>query len=439
MPQGIGVGNSPIFKRGLAYTDEDYYGVTINEANSSPDLTRIAGTNSMPLHALLPVHTLMKGCLLADNGTVNYYLKADDWTKKADGTASDLSGAAGNVMVEIGPYYRKVDNPSAGVYQHKISLYPIAGYQEVPKFYVGAFKSTVNRTAPIKQWSIINLNAEYRGGNNNAAWDGGNNTLLGKAATLLSLVNFRTYARARNADTKWNVIPHRQVMLLYELFIIEYATLNSQKAVNGALTVEGYKQGGLGAGVTTVASATWDTFNSYYPLIPIGTSNSLANGSGEVDYTIPGFGDASGVVKVNRYRGVELPFGEIWEWCDGASEFFEGAGGVGKFYTCDNPANFADGTAVNYDYRANIPTSNGYVNTMTHDEKGIFIPKAVAGGAATYFCDYYYQPGLVNAWRALVRGGGADNTAAAGFVYLYTYYSAANAAASIGCRLCYIP
>lgn len=74
-----------------------YYGVEWNVTNASPTVTRIA--SDMTLHATLPVHSLIRGCLLLDDGTVNYYLKADDWTKKADGSASNLDGTDGQVMV----------------------------------------------------------------------------------------------------------------------------------------------------------------------------------------------------------------------------------------------------------------------------------------------------------------------------------------------------
>jgi hypothetical protein len=310
----------------------------------------------------------------------------------------------------------------------------------VPKFYIGAYKSAVNRTGTVKQWSIVNTSAEYRGGNNNAAWDAGDNTLLGKPATAISLTNFRTYARNKAAGSNWNIITWRHSMLLYELFFIEYATLNSQKAVNAALTVDGYRQGGLGNGVSTVNSTTWNTFSGYYPVIPCGQSNALASGSGEVDYTIPNFGHASGAVKVNRYRGVENPFGDIWEWCDGGSVFHENTGGVSKFYTCDDPANFADNTAANYDYRANLPAADTYIKEMTHDDKGILIPLAggTGSGSASYWCDYFYTPGLVNAFRALLRGGSADGGAGAGFACLRTNFSASSSGASIGARLCYL-
>ena len=68
------------------------------------------------------------------------------------------------------------------------------------------------------------------------------------------------------------------------MFLVEYATRNSQKAVNTALTVEGFRQGGLGSGCTigtvTINGATT------YSFIPTGSSDSLGSGSGEVTVTI---------------------------------------------------------------------------------------------------------------------------------------------------------
>jgi len=76
---------------------------------------------------------------------------------------------------------------------------------------------------------------------------------------------------------------------------------------------------------------------------------------------------------------------------------------------------------------------------MWHDDKGILIPKDSGGDAATYWCDYYYASGLVNAWRALRRGGGADNLSDAGFVCLYTDRAATFRNTPVGARLCYLP
>lgn len=420
-------------------TAQSWYGIQINEANASPDVTRIAGAGKMSLHATLPVHVDIKACLLLDNGTVNYYLDPADWTKKASGAASDLTGTDGQVMIEIPAYYRKADNASEGIYQKKISTSPIAGFELIPKFYVAAYEAALSRST-LKLASVKNLTTDYRGGNNTAAWDAADNTLLGKPATSISLINFRTYARARGSN-KWNVIPWRQSMLLYELFIIEYATLNSQKAVNVNLTVDGYRQGGLGNGVSTANGTEWSNFSGDNPFILTGSSDALANGTGEASVVKTNFGGAgvNRTFTVPRYRGVENIFGHIWEWNDGGSILHGTAGGVSKFYTCDVPANFADGTAVNYDYRGDIPATEGYVKKMLHDAKGIMIPKEVGGSSVTYFSDYNYTPGLINAWRAVLRGGSALVGASAGFSYLSSFSAASDSYASIGARLCYIP
>jgi len=434
---GLGVG-IPFKRGGISYWATRWYGIEINEANFSPDVTRIAGVDGMTNHATLPVQSLMKGCLLKDDGTVNYYLKSDDWTKKADDTASNLDGTDGQVMVEVPTYYRKVDNPSPGVYQHKISLYPIAGFTKVDKFYYGAYEAALQRSTS-KLASVKNLTTDYRGGNNIAAWDAAANTLLGRPATYISLTNYRTYARNRGSN-KWNVTTWRADMLIWELVMIEYATLNSQKAVNGTLTVDGYKQGCLGSGVTTVVSAEWNNFSAYNPFIPCGASDNLANASGEVSRVVTDFG-GSGVNRtftIPRYRGIENPFGHIWKWCDGASVYHEGSGGASKFYTCDNPANFADDTATNYEHRANLPTASTYPKFMTHDDVGIFIPREGGGASNTYFCDYYYSPGLIAAWRALLRGGSAYAGTSAGFGCLNTDNVASYATAHLGARLCYL-
>lgn len=420
-----------------------WYGYELDEANSSPDVTRIAGTGQMGLHATLPVQSLMRGCLLSDTGIINYYLKADDWTKKADGSASNLDGTDGQVMIEVPRFYHKIENPSAGVYQHKISLYALTGFAEVPKFYYSAFEGALNRTT-LKLASVVNNTTTYRGGNNTAAWDAAANTLLGKPATSISMINFQTYARNREVGAyKWNLLPYRQHFLLYLLTIIEFGTLNSQKAVNALLTVDGYRQGGLGNGVTTADGTEWYNFNEYNPFISCGASNVLGNGSGEVSVTATNFG-GTGVnrtIKVPRYRGIENPFGHIWKWLDGSSVYHQtaGEGNLHKFYLCDIPQNFAAGTAANYDYRSNLPDT-GFVKAVTHDAKGIIIPKTIGGDSVTYLCDYYYSPADGDGyWVALRCGGAAADGSDAGFALLDTYVAASDSDSLIGARLCYIP
>lgn len=56
---------------------------------------------------------------------------------------------------------------------------------------------------------------------------------------------------------------------LFWLFAVEYATLNSQKAYNAEKDSNGYAQGGLGDGVTTLDGSKWSAFNGYYPFYPL--------------------------------------------------------------------------------------------------------------------------------------------------------------------------
>ena len=85
----------------------------------------------------------------------------------------------------------------------------------------------------------------YRGGNNNAAWDGTYRSLLGLPATQISLTDFRAYARKRGAaglnGCGWNCYTYEVQRTIYWLFVIEYATRNSQAEFNAQPDANGYK------------------------------------------------------------------------------------------------------------------------------------------------------------------------------------------------------
>lgn len=83
---------------------------------------------------------------------------------------------------------------------------------------------------------------------------------------------------------KYNLYTYEEHRAICHLFLVEYATRNSQKAVNTALTVEGFRQGGLGSGCTTGAVTINGAIT--YSFLPTGSSDSLGNSSGEVTVTI---------------------------------------------------------------------------------------------------------------------------------------------------------
>ncbi len=133
-----------------------YYGVTWDEiADTYVRTGSTAGqTCGVTLaDAFLPVHRRMRGCVVEDDGTVAYYLCATDWTKKEDGaTASDLTGADGQVMVEIPKFYYRYGY-SGTSHTWEVSPVPLTGFKVHEMFmsddtekdyvYVGAYEASL--------------------------------------------------------------------------------------------------------------------------------------------------------------------------------------------------------------------------------------------------------------------------------------------------------
>lgn len=417
---------------------DQYYGIEYDVTVSNPDsLTRIG---KMELHKSLPCQSGMRRCLLNDDGSVNYYLGDTDSTKRDTGSAANLTGADGMVMVEMPDMYVRFEH-DGNKRRTLFSIYALPGFAKWSKMYGSAYEASLNRTNN-KLSSVVNTTADYRGGVNTASWDGTYRSLLGMPATNINLTSFRTYARNRGAN--WNCNTYEFQKRAYWMFVVEYATLNSQKAFNAELNSEGYHQGGLGDGVTTLNYSKWGTFNSYNPFIPCGTTNSLGNKTGIVSFTMPTEYDATKpVVSVPSYRGIENPFGHIWKITDGVKFMIqsEADGGKSLIYVCDNPANYSSSGVTGYELRGELPRSEGYVKTICHGEHGDILPTAVGAGSTSYFCDFFYTsiPESGTAERACFFGGLASYGAYAGFVFAVSAYSASLAHANCGSRLCFMP
>lgn len=429
----VGVGNT---KPTFPY--DYYYGIEWDTTVSNPKPTRIG---KMELHKELPLQNMMRNCILKDDGSVAYYLHANDSTKQDNGAAADLTGKTGQMETELPDMYVRFET-DGNKCRHLQSTEPLPGFHLWRKGYIGSVEATVQRSTTTLA-SVCNTDADYRGGNNDATRDGTYRTMLGMPATNISLTNFRAYARKRGS-TEWNCNLYRLHKMMWWLFAVEYANFNSQADFNAALDENGYHQGGLGAGVTTWDGTSWSNYNGYYPLVPCGVTNSLGNHTGTVDYNVIGSdGSTVKTFAVPRYRGVENPFGHIWKWTDGCKCIIqsEESGGLSKFYVCDNPANFTSSGTTNYEYRGNLPRSEGYVKALILGEDGEIMPLAVGGGSTTYFCDYFYTniPTSGVSERGVLFGGFAGTGASAGFVYAHTNNAATAADAAFGSRLCFDP
>lgn len=417
-------------------TDELWYGIRRVKGQTSTVFTRIGNADLHKAVGGLPIQNKMRRCLVTAAGDVTY-LDASDSTKLEGGAAADLTGAAGNVMVEIPEHYARFweENAAGTIYQNAaFSEYALPGFTKIEKHYISAYEASMNRTTN-KLASVVNTTTDYRGGNNTAAWDAAANSLLGMPVTNLTRPNERTYAEA--IGTGWCEEPFEYMSPWRWLAYCEYANTNLQLAVNNTLTAEGYRQGGLGDGVTTANSTEWSNFNGYNPFVTCGTTNSLGNGSGEVDLVVADFGGVGvdRTFKVNSYRGIELPYGHIYKRLDGIN--INRTGGKVLAYGKKGITGFVDDTATGYELLGELPYTNGYINDIIFAD-GVILPLNNTGGSTTGFADYYYAPSS-DGWKAPLSSSKAINSTYAGPAVVTANNAAANANTYFGLRLCFKP
>ena len=429
---------------GIDYTGlEDIYsyGVEWDSTVADPTLTRIG--NPL-LHKSLPIQSQYKGCV-ANGAEINYYLNPNDWSQKADGTPSVLDGTDGTVRVHIPKFYGKsgVEGTKRWVRMSTIKINNT--WIEIPEMLVDAYRSTVDTTvsATPKAVSVVNTTAQFRGGGNRTANDTYLDTDtfrsdLGKPRTNISRANMRTYAT--NAGSEMLCYEYYK-WIFYWAWVVEYATLNSQKAYTADLTAEGYHQGGLGGGVTTW-NGDWNTYNGYYPLTPCGYCNDIGNFTGVKDLVIPEtvINESTTVVsktfKVPRWRGFDNPFGDIWTNLDGIILERTAANQPSSVYTTTDPTAFGDDNAAKgkMTVAGTEIASDGWIKDYDLGETGEIIPSVVGGSATTYMCDYHYCNASSTALRTLIVGGRASTGSIAGLGCFYSHIGVGAADTYVGFR-----
>lgn len=405
----------------------DWYGVSWSETSSNPDCTRIG---NMDMHRTLPIQSMMKGYLYFKDGNPLYrMLKLNDsWTKCENYSAGGwrdvdtlLEDNNINVMIKI-PEFWWIDDYTESTETHNLKICPHAkpGWYHHKEAYVSAYEGYIDGNY-------------YRSSKNK-----------------IPSVNFtrsavRPKARANGLGNSWNIYTYNEHRAICHLFLVEYATRNSQKAVNTALTVEGFRQGGLGSGCTT-GTVTINGATTY-SFIPTGSSDSLGSGSGEVTVTIQqtdssGSNTTTTTRKCNRYRGIENPFGHVWKHTDDVISVYISGYGARFWYKCDSPDHFGDSISNDNPYYKNIAANavvTGYktkiVTTSTCD---FFALSCNNGSETTYWCDYNWD-NTDGSLHCLLIGGHSADGGSAGLFYLHSAGGVGTSGAALGSRLTYLP
>lgn len=405
----------------------DWYGVSWSETSSNPDCTRIG---NMDMHRTLPIQSMMKGYIYFKDGNPLYrMLKLNDsWTKCENYSAGGwrdvstlLEDSNVNVMIKI-PEFWWIDDYVESTETHNLKICPHAkpGWHHHKEAYVSAYEGYIDG----------NYYRSYK--------------------NKIPSVNFtrstvRPKARANGLGNSWNIYTYNEHRAICHLFLVEYATRNSQKAVNTELTPEGFRQGGLGSGCTTGAATingaqTWS-------FIPTGSSDSLGSGSGEVTVTIQqtdssGSNTTTTTRKCNRYRGIENPFGHVWKHTDDVISVYISGYGARFWYKCDSPDHFGDSISNDNPYYKNIAANavvTGYKTKIaTTSTCDFFASSCNNGSETTYWCDYNWD-NTDGSLHCLLIGGRSDNGGLAGLFSLNSNAGVGYSGADIGSRLTYLP
>lgn len=403
----------------------DWYGVSWSETSSNPDCIRIG---NMDMHRTLPIQSMMKPFAfqtqplykeqfvpLKENFTEGMYGHVDN------GEAGQVSITV-NVMVKI-PEFWYIDDYIPGTKTHNLKICPHAkpGWYHHKEAYVSAYELCETSPASGKVCStkgLIPLVSRTR-------------EVLRKAVRNIGF----------EGEAKWNIYTYEEHRAICHLFLVEYATRNSQKAVNTALTPEGFRQGGLGSGCTT-GTATINGAQTW-SFIPTGSSDSLGSGSGEVTVTIQQT-DSSGANtstitrKCNRYRGIENPFGHIWKHTDDVIGKYEQS--YRTWYKSVKPDQFA--TNKNNSYKP-LCSVNSVVTGYKTEIKAtpncdFFAMKCANGSETTYWCDYNWD-NTDTSEHCLLIGGSSGHGGWAGLFALASDDGVGRSSATVGSRLTYLP
>lgn len=401
---------------------EDWYGVSWSETSSNPDCIRIG---NMDMHRSLPIQSMMKPFAFQTQPLYKdqFVPMKENFSEAMYGHVNN--GEAGqvastvNVMIKI-PEFWYVDDYTPGTKTHNLKICPHAkpGWNHHKEAYVSAYELyNLNGRAISKRENIPTVN--------------------------FTRANGRTWARANGFDgeAKWNLYTYEEHRAICHLFLVEYATRNSQKAVNTTLTAEGFRQGGLGSGCTTGTvtingAQTWS-------FIPTGSSDSLGSGSGEVTVTIQqtdqsGSNTSTITRKCNRYRGIENPFGHIWKHTDDIISKYEAP--YRTWYKSVKPDQFATNKNNSYKPLCSVDNVNtGYKTEIKATPACDFFSMSVSGGSeSTYWCDYNWD-NTDTSEHCLLIGGCSDAGGQAGLFGLNSSAGVGASYAAIGSRLTYLP
>ena len=342
------------------------------------------------------IHKGMRRCLVKDDGSINYYLNPYNSLYKESGEPAVLTGADGQVMVEIPKFYIKKEKKGT-IYTWTISDLELPGFSLHPAFlkdntvvdnrYYGAYDACLYDVSASQYISGLNLDDATSLIDINA-------DILSSVAGVYPIVGLtraecRILAARRGAG--WRQADFWLVSAIQMLYLLEFRNFNSQQF--------------LGAGNTNGSYLASSSNQTDSPHTIAGASNLLGNNSTNI-YSGAGVSAKPGTSFMS-YRGIENFFGNCWNWVDGFNI------NSSVVYVNNTTSQFSDDTATNYTNIGTIANASGYPNSILNINNAI-LPATVGGSSSTYFTDYFW---IATGWRVAMFGGAALGASAGAFCW----------------------
>lgn len=321
-----------------------------------------------------------KPCMLKSDGTVDYYLDPNDYTKKADGTASDIADPNydGNAMMEWGMLWYKFEGGTEDgegyfyISNQKVdnTYHCWCNYDSkdniIPHFYTAIYNGT--GTTKLRSISGVALTSANGNGSTTATQE-------------------ETRAKANNTtnDVEWYIDVWCDRLLINALLVLMGKSLNTQ-----AIFGRGIDTGGQTAKEAYV-TGTLNDKGLFWGDSANGTS--AVKVFGMENWWACCWHRTAGCISVNIALKIKLTYGTA----DGSTTV--GYNQTGNGY-------ISNGT---------IPSSSNYARAMTYNQYGYMTSNVTDGSSSTYYADYFYQN--TDTRYLLVGGGSAGGVRAGAFSF----------------------
>lgn len=360
-------------------------------------------------------------CMLRYNGTVAYYLDPDDYTKKADGTPSDIFDIAfdGNAMMEWDPVFMSADK-SGDVIEVRISNKKVNENYEcwsckrhdgsyAEHFYTPIYEGTLDASNRLRSMSTNSVPSASK-----------------------TIAQFREYAKACNpdgviiVDGGWDINTWADEDLIRALGVLITGRLNTEVAISNS-----------------VGSSTSGLTNR------VGTANKKGMF----------YGHSTTNATNMKFFGMENWWGHRWRATVGAiissgvwylkmtKSTIDGSQCSDYIDFISSPNNYAEytGKYINTGI-ARAGGNNSYITKMNgklfsnSKPSMVFMPTACSGGSAsTFYCDANWDGAFANSVSELYLGGSVYYGSACGLFTVLAINGASYTSWNCGASLSYRP